>query len=137
MEFKDNLRTLRVRAELSQTELSDKIKVNQKTISSWETGRTEPSINEVVALCRVFGCTIEDLTGTKSRDVGDITMEDIYVKLGSLDMDELMNLKEFINKKLQMQVELERVMHEKARLEQELKDMQRRIDSIESDKRRW
>ena len=45
MAFKDSLEKLRIRNNLSQIELADKLNVKQYVISSWENGRSEPSIN--------------------------------------------------------------------------------------------
>ena len=54
MAFKDSLKKLRVRNNLSQTELADKLKVKQYVISSWEIGRSEPSINQLIELANIF-----------------------------------------------------------------------------------
>lgn len=130
MEFKDNLRILRTKADLSQAELAEKIGINQKTISSWEIGRTEPSINEVIMLCKIFHCPIEDLTGTKVRKTGDITLDDIYVKLGSLSELELLQLEETIQEKIKLKRELERVIREKRELEERIMDMEKMIKDM-------
>ena len=50
MAFKDSLKKLRVRNNLSQTELAEKLNVKQYVISSWEIGRSEPSINQLISL---------------------------------------------------------------------------------------
>ena len=50
MAFKDSLKKLRVRNNLSQTELAEKLNVKQYVISSWEIGRSEPSINQLIIL---------------------------------------------------------------------------------------
>ena len=54
MAFKDSLKKLRVRNNLSQTELAEKLNVKQYVISSWEIGRSEPSINQLIILSDIF-----------------------------------------------------------------------------------
>lgn len=54
MSFKDSLKKLRVRNNLSQIELAEKLNVKQYVISSWEIGRSEPSINQIVELSNIF-----------------------------------------------------------------------------------
>lgn len=46
---------------LSQVELAEKIGVRNTTISSWETNRTEPTMKDVVKLCEIFDCKVNDL----------------------------------------------------------------------------
>lgn len=89
MSFAWNLKTLRTEAGFTQVELAKKIGVNQKTLSSWETGRTEPTVGDCIKICKVLDCPLEKLTDTRMRDIGDITLEDILVKLPKLSMEEL------------------------------------------------
>ena len=48
MAFKDALKKLRIRNNLNQVELADKLNVKQYVISSWEIGRSEPSIKQLI-----------------------------------------------------------------------------------------
>ena len=93
MSFAWNLKTIRSEAGLTQEELAKKIGISQKTVSSWETGRTFPTMGDVISLCRTLNCTMERLTGTKIHDIGDISFEDILVKLRSLSLRELLDLR--------------------------------------------
>lgn len=54
MAFKDSLKKLRIRNNLSQIELADKLRVKQYVISSWEIGRSEPSIKQLIELSNIF-----------------------------------------------------------------------------------
>ena len=101
MSFAWNLRTLRTQNDLTQGELAEMIGVSQKTISSWETGRTEPTMNDVIGICKILDCPMEKLTGTKARAVGDITLEDILVKMRSLDVSELREVQKAIEETLE------------------------------------
>ena len=67
MAFADRLKYYRTINDMKQEELANKIGVSQKTISSWETGRSEPTMREVTKLCKTLDCTVEDLTDTRAR----------------------------------------------------------------------
>lgn len=50
----DNIKRLREKRGLNQIELGELLGVSDKTISSWEIGRTEPNMGYVQAMCDVF-----------------------------------------------------------------------------------
>ena len=61
MAFKENLKYLRLERELSQKQLADNLNTTLKTISHWETGYTEPSISQIIQICKVFDITADEL----------------------------------------------------------------------------
>ena len=61
MSFAENLKRLRKELKIGQQDLSKVINVSTKTISHWETGYTEPSINQLIALANFFDITIDEL----------------------------------------------------------------------------
>lgn len=61
MNFSNNLKQLRLSKNLSQTELANKLNITKKTISHWETGYTEPSLQQLVMLSQIFEISIDDL----------------------------------------------------------------------------
>lgn len=56
-----NIESFRKQAKLTQGELGEKLHVSNKTISSWEKGRTEPNIGMIEAMCEIFKCEKTDL----------------------------------------------------------------------------
>ena len=64
-------------AGLSQDELAAKIGVKRQTISSWEVDRTEPSIQDVQAMAKVFGCKVSDLI--PDRTVYQVALEKTFI----------------------------------------------------------
>ena len=113
MSFAWNLKTLRSEKDMTQGELAGKIGVSQKTLSSWETGRTEPNIGEVIALCDALGCTLEKLTGVKTRNIGDISFEDIVVKIRTMSLKELSELHSVVAEAARDKERLERIEQER------------------------
>lgn len=56
-----NIRKLRSSAGLSQEALAEKLSVTRQTVSSWETGRTQPDIDTLSALGAALNADITEL----------------------------------------------------------------------------
>ena len=61
MDFSENLKSLRKEYRIDQAELASELKVSPKTISHWETGYTEPSVEQLVSLSKVFNVSLDEL----------------------------------------------------------------------------
>lgn len=59
--FSNNLKRIRERENLKQSELASMVNVTNKAISSWENGRTEPNMGMIESLCKALNCTKSDL----------------------------------------------------------------------------
>ena len=132
MGFSENLLKMRKQMGWTQMDLSIKSDINPKTISSYENGRTEPNLGEIVKLCSVFDCSIAHLTGTKEREPGDISVEDIMFKLSTLDNDTLLKISDHIKQLLRDKEVMNRMLEEKAELEKKIKELEYRIKTTES-----
>ena len=65
-----NLRFKAARAakDLSQKDLADAVGVTRQTINAIENGDYNPTINLCIAICRVFGKTLNDIFGEDDVD---------------------------------------------------------------------
>ena len=65
MSFGQNLKNLRCARlpPLTQTDLANAIGVTQRKISFLETGASEPSLRDIVAICRYFSVSADYLLG--------------------------------------------------------------------------
>lgn len=126
----NKIRQLREERDWTQCDLAKKLDKSQKTISSWEKGRTNPKVKELHQLCEVFGCTYETLTGIKQHDTQDITFDDVLIRVSTLDLEELERLKDHVTVLIRQQEEMARIEYEKARLEEELRMLQKYKDMI-------
>ena len=63
MKFSDNLKALRAENNIGQAKLANVLSISIKTISHWETGYTEPSINQLIQIADYFNITIDELVG--------------------------------------------------------------------------
>ena len=87
MRFGDNLKQIRKSKKMSQEQLAEKINVSRQAVSKWENGETYPEMNNILELCKLFNCKLNDLI---HADMSDIT---------SLDDDIVMKVVKFNEKK--------------------------------------
>lgn len=76
--FRKNLKYLREKKGLSQGKLAEMIKKDRSSITYWELGKSEPSIENVLKICEVLKVPIFDMTGK------DLTKEEI-TEINELD----------------------------------------------------
>ena len=75
MKFGDNLRKLRRQKRLSQEELAEKVGVSRQSVSKWETGEAYPEMNNILELCKIFQCKINDLVNDSVVDLDSLDEE--------------------------------------------------------------
>ena len=59
----DNIREYRKKSNMSQDELAEKLGVSRQSISLWETGQTQPTIDNIIALAKIFNISADTLLG--------------------------------------------------------------------------
>lgn len=131
MTIKAVLREYRKNKGLSQTELAEKIGVSQNTVSSWETGRTEPSMRDIKSLCDVLGLSVEQLSGAKARELGEISYEDVLVKVRSLELTELRELMQIIRETISTKEQIAKLTQIQAEQGKRLKEYAEKIKELE------
>ena len=65
MGFSENFKVLRKAQKIDQKDLAKHLNVSSKTISHWETGYTEPSISQLIAISKFFDVSIDELVDNK------------------------------------------------------------------------
>ena len=83
------LKEFRLQQGIDQKQLANEIHIGKGSISNWEVGRTEPSLEYIEKLANYFGCTIDALFGRKNYATGNV--EIVGVQLTS-DEQQLVNL---------------------------------------------
>lgn len=61
MKFGENLCFLRKNAKMSQENLAEKVGVSRQSVSKWENGETYPEMDNILKICKIFHCKINDL----------------------------------------------------------------------------
>ena len=75
MKFGENLRKLRKLKKLSQEQLAEKMNVSRQSVSKWETGDAYPEMNNILELCKIFHCHINDLVNDTLIDIDSLDEE--------------------------------------------------------------
>ena len=78
MELGSNLKQLRKENNLTQEQLAILINVKRHNIVDWETGRSEPSINHLKALSRIFSTSINNLLGQTQKLSPNLRINEQY-----------------------------------------------------------
>ncbi|MBQ3502158.1 MAG: helix-turn-helix transcriptional regulator [Clostridia bacterium] len=65
IEINKRIRELRKLNNLTQTQLAEKLKTTQDTISLWELGKSYPDIESIILLCQLFDTSADYLLGLK------------------------------------------------------------------------
>ena len=80
MKFGENLKILRTKKGYSQEQLAEKVNVSRQSVSKWETGESYPEMNNILELCKIFHCKINDLVHTDLIDIDSLD-EEIKMKV--------------------------------------------------------
>ena len=84
MKFGDNLKLIRKSKKMSQEELAEKVNVSRQSVSKWETGEAYPEMNNILELCKIFNCKINDLVHEDMSDISSLD-EEIVMKVAKLN----------------------------------------------------
>ena len=60
MKFGDNLKLIRKNKNMSQELLAEKMNVSRQSVSKWENGEAYPEMHNILQLCKIFNCKIND-----------------------------------------------------------------------------
>ena len=83
----ERLKELRRARGLTQRDMARRFGISDVSYGDWERGRTEPSIDNIMRLCELFGCTSDSLIGLaplKIVDASDVKAKCEKAK-GALD----------------------------------------------------
>ena len=91
MNYGDRISKLRQDKNITQRQLASKLFVTDKTISSWESNRTEPSLEMIIRLSQVLECSASYLL------YGDNTKDNVEMEIKiRLDKEEYNYLIEYM-----------------------------------------
>lgn len=82
MELSEQLKKYRKQENLTQKELAQKLNVSDKTVSSWETGRTYPDISLLINLSSILKVSLDEILkgdiGTVEKIDKDLKKKKVY-----------------------------------------------------------
>ena len=85
----NRLKSIREEKGYTQEQIAQFLGVNQNTISSWENNRTQPKLRQINMLCGLYDCTTERITGVKSHDSGDLTLDEIAKSIAKMTEEQI------------------------------------------------
>lgn len=62
-----NIANLQLQAGLTQTAISEALKIDRSTVAKWESGEANPRADKLPALAELLGCSIDDLFDKTSQ----------------------------------------------------------------------
>ena len=96
MKFGDNLKLIRKRKNMSQEDLADKVNVSRQSVSKWENGEAYPEMNNILELCKIFNCKINDLVHVDMSDIDSLD-EEIVMKVVKFNEEKQKKVKTLSN----------------------------------------
>ncbi len=69
MRFNEKLQILRKEKKLSQEQLADMLDVTRQAVSKWESGTTYPEMDKLIIICKIFNCSLDDLTNDEITEI--------------------------------------------------------------------
>ena len=96
MKFGDNLKNIRKQRRISQEDLAEKLGVSRQSISKWETGENYPSMQNIMCLCTIFKCKVNDLVHESFNDI-DFMDKEIKMSVVKLNEKEQKRMKGLTN----------------------------------------
>lgn len=85
MKFGENLKLIRNDKKISQEYLAERLGVSRQSVSKWETGENYPSMQNIMALCTIFKCRINEIV---HEDFEDINFLDEEIKMSVVKFKE-------------------------------------------------
>ncbi len=92
----NRIRELREDRDLRQIDVANATNIDQKTLSNYETGRTNPDSYAIIKLANFFGVTCDYLLGVTKKNL--INMDDVIEELEEIK-SQIEGVKRFLKKK--------------------------------------
>lgn len=94
---------LRMEQGLSQRELAKKLNISQGTYNNWENGKTQPSIEDLIEISKLFKVSVDYLIGNQVEEEvlnreEENTLREVYRSIQKLDEEGLQALSVVIEK---------------------------------------
>lgn len=73
--FEKNNKNIRLYWKETKEDLAEKMQVSRQSVSKWETGDAYPEMNNILELCKIFHCRINDLVNDSIIDIDSLDEE--------------------------------------------------------------
>lgn len=86
--FGNRIKTLRLSYNLSQVQLAEHLSVSKQTVSNWENGYIQPSIDILIRIASYFSVSTDYLLGLDDRS---------YIEITGLSQTQLSHIQQIIS----------------------------------------
>ena len=86
--FGNRIKSLRISYNLSQVQLADQLCVSKQTVSNWENGYIQPSIDILIRIAQFFSVSTDYLLGLDDR---------LYIEITGLSQTQLSHVQQIID----------------------------------------
>lgn len=104
MKFSEKLVNLRKQNKMSQEQLASMLDVSRQAVSKWESGTTYPEMDKLITMCKIFKCSLDDLTNDEVVDInfeekkkGNFVFDTLDMVVKTLDMLKCMTFKQIVS----------------------------------------
>lgn len=91
MSFGEKLQNLRKEKKMSQEQLADKLGISRQAVSKWESDQTYPEMDKLIALTKIFDCSMDDLV-QKEKGVLKKSKDESKKNILANPLEELLDL---------------------------------------------
>lgn len=93
---------LRKEQDLSQRQIAKMLNISQGTYNNWENGKTQPSIEDLIKISKLFNVCVDYLIGNQTDEVvikeDQSALRNIYRSIQKLDDESLEALSVIVEK---------------------------------------
>ena len=86
--FGNRIKTLRLSYNLNQVQLAEQLSVSKQTVSNWENGYIQPSIDILIRIANFFSVSTDYLLGLDNKS---------YIEVTGLTQRQLAHIQQIIN----------------------------------------
>lgn len=76
MDLPENIRNKRKENGMSQNELAEKLGISRQSVSLWEKGLAQPSLDNLMLLSQIFEVSLDELVGEKTEKSEPVTVDE-------------------------------------------------------------
>lgn len=89
MELGDRIYNLRKSTGFSQEQFGEMLGVSRQSVSKWESNQTQPELQTIIEMSKVFGVSLDSLLGndnakTAKTDLGEVLKSRMRLNIGAL-----------------------------------------------------
>ena len=119
--FKMKIKELRIKNNMSQVDLSRKLKYSRTLVSKWEKGEREPNVATLIEIAKLFNVSVDYLVGNnyetketgQEKIINEVLTEEQQIlldKIKTLDNIQFQQVETFVDKVIALDEEQDKMV---------------------------